>query len=667
MNRVGVVSLCLLFAIGFVIAGCTGTVTNNPLPVMPTITTQPTNQTVTAGQTATFMVVATGTAPLSYQWQKNGTAISGATASSYTTPATISSDNGAKFGVVVSNSSGSVTSTAATLTVNALAVAPTITTQPVNQTVTAGQTATFTVVATGTAPLSYQWQKNGTAISGAPASSYTTPATTSADNGAQFVVVVSNSAGSVTSNAATLTVSAGAVAPTITTQPANQTVNVGQTASFTVVATGTAPLSYQWQKNSTAISGATAASYTTPATTSADNGAKFVVVVSNSAGSVTSNAATLTVNTSAVAPSITMQPASQTVTVGQTATFSVVATGTAPLSYQWQKNGTAITGATASSYTTPATTSSDNGAQFVVVVSNVAGNVTSNAATLTVNAVGSSTIKTVFLILEENHNWSSIKGSASAPYINNTLLAIGAHAEQYYNPPGIHPSEPNYLWLEAGTNFGITNDSDPSSNHQSTTNHLVTFLKNANISWKSYQEDISGTTCPLTGVNNYAPKHDAFVFFDDVTNTNDPASAYCIAHVRPFTELATDLTNNTVASYNFITPNLCDDGHDSCSPLSDPVAQTDTWLSQNLPAIMNSTAYKAGGVAILITWDEGEGGDGPIGMIVISPNAKPGYSNTIHYDHGSTLRTMEEIFHVTPLLGGAASATDLSDLFATFP
>lgn len=365
-------------------------------------------------------------------------------------------------------------------------------------------------------------------------------------------------------------------------------------------------------------------------------------------------------------PAITTQPANQTVTAGQTATFMVVAMGTAPLNYQWQKNGTAISVATSASYTTPATTSSDNGAQFVVVVSNSAGSVTSNAATLTVNAAGSGGIKTVFLILMENHNWSSIKGSTSAPYINNTLLTIGAHAEQYYNPPGIHPSEPNYLWLEAGTNFGITNDNDPSSNHQSTTNHLVTFLKNANISWKSYDEDISGTTCPLTAVNKYAPKHNPFVFFDDVTNNLDPASAYCIAHVRPFTELATDLTNNTVASYNFITPNLCDDMHDSCTTQGS-IAQGDTWLANNIPMIVNSTAYQQGG-AIFITWDEGEGGDGPIGMIVLSPKAKGGgYQNTIHYDHGSTLRTIQEIFHVTPLLGDAANQTDLSDLFVSFP
>src|SRR5213075_1422776 len=295
-----------------------------------------------------------------YQWQKNGANISGATSASYVTPATTSSDNGATFDVVVSNSAGTVTSNTATLTVNAAAVGPTITTQPVSQTVTAGQAATFKVVAAGTAPLSYQWQKNGANISGATSASYVTPATTSSDNGATFDVVVSNSAGTVTSNAATLTVNAAAVGPTITTQPVSQTVTAGQAATFKVVAAGTAPLSYQWQKNGANISGATSASYVTPATTSSDNGATFDVVVSNSAGTVTSNTATLTVNAAAVGPTITTQPVSQTVTAGQTATFTVVAAGTAPLSYQWQKNGANISGATSASYVTPATTSSDS-------------------------------------------------------------------------------------------------------------------------------------------------------------------------------------------------------------------------------------------------------------------------------------------------------------------
>jgi len=193
----------------------------------------------------------------------------------------------------------------------------------------------------------------------------------------------------VTSSAATLTVNAAAVAPTITKQPTNLTVTAGQTATFTVMATGTAPLSYQWQKNSANISGATSSSYTTPVTTASDSGSTYKVVVGNTAGTATSNAATLTVNAAAVAPAITTQPSSQTVTAGQTATFSVTATGTAPLSYQWQKNGLNIAGATSSTYMTPVTTTADSGSTIDVVVSNSAGTATSDAATLTVNVQSS--------------------------------------------------------------------------------------------------------------------------------------------------------------------------------------------------------------------------------------------------------------------------------------
>jgi hypothetical protein len=135
-----------------------GNSTPPPPPVAPSITTQPTKQTVMAGQTTSFSVAATGTAPLSYQWQKNGANIVGAANASYRTPATTVADSGSTFRVVVSNTAGSITSAAATLTVNPAMAAPTITTQPANQTVTAGQTATFTVAASGTLPLRYQWQ-----------------------------------------------------------------------------------------------------------------------------------------------------------------------------------------------------------------------------------------------------------------------------------------------------------------------------------------------------------------------------------------------------------------------------------------------------------------------------------------------------------------------------
>jgi hypothetical protein len=287
------------------------------------------------------------------------------------------------------------------------------------------------------------------------------------------------------------------------------------------------------------------------------------------------------------------------------------------------------------------------------------------SASSTPQLPGTGLIQTVFIIMMENHNWSEIMGSSSAPYINEVLLPQASHAEQYYNPPGNHPSEPNYLWLEAGTNFGITDDNNPSANHLSTTAHLVTLLNSKGISWKAYQEGISGTKCPLVSSGLYAPKHNPMVYFDDVTGSNNPGSPYCIAHERPYAELATDLRNDSVARYNFITPDLCDDMHNSAGcTTSDSIENGDTWLSSEVPQIINSQSYRDGG-ALFITWDEGEGGsDGPIGMIVLSPYAKGGgYSNAVHYTHSSTLRMLEEIFGVTPLLGDAASANDLADLF----
>jgi hypothetical protein len=179
---------------------------------------------------------------------------------------------------------------------------------------------------------------------------------------------------------------AAAVTPTIMTQPSNATVNAGEPASFTVTAAGSAPLGYQWQRDGADIVGATDATYSTPPTSMADSGATFRVVVANSAGAVTSNGAVLTVMSAATAPSITQQPAGANVAVGQTATFAVVATGTAPLAYQWQRDGAAIAGATTASYTTPAAQLSDNGALFRVVVTNAFGSATSANALLGVTA-----------------------------------------------------------------------------------------------------------------------------------------------------------------------------------------------------------------------------------------------------------------------------------------
>lgn len=280
-----------------------------------------------------------------------------------------------------------------------------------------------------------------------------------------------------------------------------------------------------------------------------------------------------------------------------------------------------------------------------------------NLAPATINGV-----KTVFLVLMENHDWSTIIGNAFCPYINNTLLPMSSYCNQFYSPPGNHPSLPNYLWLVAGTNFGIRNDSPPSVNRQSTTNTLFHQLDAAGISWKAYQEDVNGITCPDADAYPYAVRHNPFVFFDSVRNNLN----YCTNHVRPFTELARDLTNNTVPRFVFITPNVTNDMHDTTPGSPSSRLQGDNWLAREMPKILTSQAYSNGG-ALIITFDEGSSQrDGPFGTIVLSARAKGGgYNNSIYYTHSSMLRTLQNIFDVRPYLGDAAFSNDLNDLFKT--
>ncbi len=264
---------------------------------------------------------------------------------------------------------------------------PTFTTQPATQTVYATTSVNFNVVATGAPTPTLQWRLNGTDIPGATSTRYTIASTASTDAGA-YTVSATNSQGTTTSSTANLTVNP-VIAPSITTQPVSLTVTAGASATFTVVATGTPTPTYQWKLNGTAISGATNATYTIAATTTASAGS-YTVTVTNNGGTLTSSAATLTVNN---APTITTQPVSQTIIAGNSATFTVVATGTPTPTYQWKFNGTAISGATNSTYTIPATTSANAGA-YTVTITNSVGNVTSSAATLTVNPTGSPTITT---------------------------------------------------------------------------------------------------------------------------------------------------------------------------------------------------------------------------------------------------------------------------------
>ncbi|MDB6122582.1 MAG: Xanthan lyase, partial [Pedosphaera sp.] len=343
---------------------------------LPAITTQPQSQTVNIGANVTFTVAASGTVS-SYQWLKNGVSISGATAASLVLN-NVQTTDAASYSATVRNSVGSVTSTAATLTVNSTATPPAITTQPASQSVVAGNAVTFSVTATGTAPLTYQWRFNAVNISGATASSYTKSNVQAADAG-NYSVVVNNTAGSVTSANAALTVN---IPASITTQPISRAVDQGQSTTFTVTASGTAPLSYQWRFNAVNISGATTSSFTKSNCQGSDAG-NYSVVVSNPYGSATSANAALTVN---LPPSITTQPQSQTVAPGANATFTVAATGASPLNYQWQLNQVNIAGATTTSYTRVNVQSADVG-HYSVGVFNYLGTNFSADATLALNSV----------------------------------------------------------------------------------------------------------------------------------------------------------------------------------------------------------------------------------------------------------------------------------------
>lgn len=343
------------------------------LNAAPVIVVQPQNQTANQGQNAAFSVTATGSAPLSYQWQFNSTNLSGATSSSYTVTNAQPANVG-PYSVIVSNSLGTAPSSNALLTV---IVPPAITNLPQSLTITQGLNATFTVGASGSVPFTYQWTFDNRNISGATASSYTRINVQPTDAGT-YSVVVSNPAGSATSSPpAVLTVSAVPTPPSITAQPQNQTVSQSSNATFTVTAAGSTPLSYQWLFNGTSLEGATVSSYTS-VNAQPTNAGSYSVIVTNAYGMVTSSVATLAV---ILPPIINVQPVSQLAAVSNSVTFTVgLSQGTSP-AYQWRQNGTPISGATQSSLTLASLTWGNAGT-YSIVVSNIADSQTSANATL---------------------------------------------------------------------------------------------------------------------------------------------------------------------------------------------------------------------------------------------------------------------------------------------
>jgi hypothetical protein len=389
----------------------------------PEILSQPVSVAVNPGATASFSVWASGAAPLSYQWSKDGAPIGGATSASYPISSAGSADVGS-YQVVVTNALGTATSQAASLTLN---VPVTITQQPQGRTVALGAGLSLSVTAVGTGPLAYQWRKGGVAIAGATAASYAVAAAQLANAGS-YTVAVSNVVGSVISQSAEVVVSGP---PVITQQPAGGAFNPGTALSLRVTATGVSASTYQWYKNNVAITGETSSTYAVASLLPTHAGT-YKVVVTNSIGSTTSGNAVVSINSG---PSITLQPVSKTVRSGAAVSFSVTATGTAPFTYQWRKAGANIAGATASAYAIAATAVSHAG-DYSVVVRNVAGSSTSSTATLTVQLPVVITAQPASVTLNAGSPLSlSVTATGTGPlsyqWYKDTVPVSGATAATY--------------------------------------------------------------------------------------------------------------------------------------------------------------------------------------------------------------------------------------------
>ncbi|MEO6771885.1 MAG: alkaline phosphatase family protein [Kofleriaceae bacterium] len=279
--------------------------------------------------------------------------------------------------------------------------------------------------------------------------------------------------------------------------------------------------------------------------------------------------------------------------------------------------------------------------------------------------------RTVFVIVFENESSSAIYGNAAAPYINNTIKGESAYATMFTDElPANVPSEPHYVWMEAGTNkftditFG--SDADASAgNSTASTQHLVTQLETAGLDWRSYQEDLPAA-CPIASSGFYAAKHDPFVFFTDISGSPPSKSnAHCAAHHKAYSAFAADLAAGTMPAYVFITPNLCNDMHGAIGcPLTSEITQGDTWLSTELPPIVAyATAHDS---TIYIIWDEGSSTQ-VMPFFAIGPHVKTGMSTTA-YSHSALLKSVEEQLGV-PVLASVTAATDFAGMFeaGSFP
>jgi phosphatidylinositol-3-phosphatase len=261
-------------------------------------------------------------------------------------------------------------------------------------------------------------------------------------------------------------------------------------------------------------------------------------------------------------------------------------------------------------------------------------------------AAGVPTFNHVFLLVEENHGYSSVIGNSAMPYLNSLASHYGLATQYYANT---HPSIGNYLMMTTGQI--ITNDDSFTGTVNA--DNIVRHLLTAGKTWKSYAESLPNVGYTGGNAGPYLKRHNPLSYFSDVVGSQSN-------NLVPFSQFATDLQNNTLPDFSFIVPNALDDGHDGS------LNQADGWLNKNIAPLINSPAFQNS--LLVMVFDEAETSDtahggGHVAAVIVSPNAKQGYQSTTLYQHQSTLRLVLEGVGVKTFPGAAASATDPAEFF----
>lgn len=255
----------------------------------------------------------------------------------------------------------------------------------------------------------------------------------------------------------------------------------------------------------------------------------------------------------------------------------------------------------------------------------------------------------VFVVVEENHSYSSVIGNSAMPYLNS-LAKTYALATQYY--ADTHPSIGNYFMMTTGEIL-TNNDSFCST---ISNDNIVRHLLAAGKTWKSYAESLPYTGYTGCGSGNYVKKHNPFAYFSDVANSRVQKN-----NLVPFTHFATDLANHTLPQFSFIVPNLLDDAHNGS------LSTADAWLKTHIAPLIASSTFQNNGLLVIV-FDESVDSDtsyggGHIAMVVVGPKVKHGYRSTVHYQHQNLLKTAIEALGGGSFPGKASSATVMSDFF----